>query len=167
MSVKEEFHQRTLHSVPLQFFLLRGFLYPTDETMLVSRFTCDTFLPDLDHPARMSRIPLLKGAAVQHNVPRKSLKTIDLVGIFNSMEDKDNLLKLYHCNLPLPEAPFPTEYLLVRKDYLELVTPKHQTITVRFATQPESMDPVRGLLGRLVYPMSLRLYYVDESESFL
>lgn len=157
-----------LSTFPLKYFKLMGYIQPSDENMAVCEFGCDSFLPDFEHPARLAKISLLKGTAIQHNLPKKSLKTIDIVGWFRNRASKDVLYRLYHSNLPEQGAPYPTDYLLMRRDYLILETPDTMQYQVRFATTPSELKPARGLRGRLIYPVTMRFFYVDTAvDAFL
>lgn len=155
-------------SVPIIYHKLMGYPTPDALEMLVSEFGCDSFLPDFEHPARLTRIPLLKGTALQHSLPRKSLKTIDIVGWFKNKRAKDIMYQLYHVNVPSADAPFPTDYITQRRDYVIIETPEKTQYKVRFATTPSELKPVRGQLGRLLYPITMRFFYVDETiDTFL
>ncbi len=154
--------------VPIDYYKLSGYPSPVADEMVSAEFACDSFLPDFEHPARIVSIPLLKGTAVQHTRPRKSMKTIDIVGWFRNSRSKDIMYQLYHVNIPTANAPFPTDYLMQRRDYLLLETPEKIQYKVTFAATPAELKPVRGQKGKLIYPITMRFYYVDESmEMFL
>lgn len=153
---------------PLKYFKLSGYASPAQEEVITAEFACDTFLPDFEHPARLAVLPLLKGTAVQHNLPKKSLKTIDVVGWFRNQESRNAMYQLYHSNIPAQGAVYPTDYVLIRQDYLILETPDTMKYKVKFATTPSNMQPVRGQRGRLFYPVTMRFFYVDEAvDAFL
>lgn len=155
-------------TLPLQYYKLKGYPNPMAIEMIESQFGCDSFLPDFEHPARLARIPVLKGAVIQHSLPKRALKTLDIVGWFRNKESKDIMYQLYHVNVPTAAAPFPTDYIVQRKDYVIIETPEKVMYKVRFATTPSDLKPVRGQLGRLIYPVTMRFFYVDDSyDSFL
>ncbi len=155
-------------SLPLAYHKLMGYPDPAATEMIVSEFGCDVFLPDFEHPARLTQIFLLKGTAVQHSLPKKSLKTIDVVGWFRNRQAKDIMYQLYHVNVPTAPAPFPTDYITQRRDYVIVETPEGLQYKVRFAATPSELKPVRGQLGRLLYPVTMRFFYVDEEfDTFL
>ncbi len=154
--------------VPINYFKLRGYPSPVSSEMVEVEFACDTFLPDFEHPARLVKISLLKGTAIQHTRPRKSTKTIDLLGWFRNSRAKDIMYQLYHVNVPTAAAPFPTDYIMQRRDYLILETPEELQYKVTFATTPSELKPVRGQKGRLIYLIAMRFFYVDETiDTFL
>ncbi len=134
---------------------LEGYLLPKSLSTVKSYFGTNSFLPDYEHITRINRIPLIKGAAIQHTLPSTTAIIIDIVGWFKSVNDKNLLMQLYYSNYPGLPAPYPTEFLLIRKDYYLLTMPDGRKQTVRFAETP-TFELQRGDQKRPLWIVNLR-----------
>lgn len=148
-------------------FVLKAKIHPTDTEMATCRFYADTFLPDYRIPARVSRIKLLKGAAVQLSRPINALRLINVDdGIFLSKDDYVVFLKMYHTNLIGEPEPYPTEFLVMREEDLVLTLPSGATYDVTFADTP-TIKPVRLQRGEWCYTLQCKFRIIptqDEQE---
>jgi len=161
---------------PIKYHTLTGTTGATGEREEVCEFIADSFFPDFEHPARLNRLQLLKGVAIQHSLPRYSTKTIDVVAITRRtvkakegivIDHGDILRRLYYTNNPEAPATFPTDFMPIRRDYLILREPDGHVYKVRFADAPRE-TVLRGLRHRLIKSWQLRFFYVgDDIESFL
>jgi hypothetical protein len=157
-------HQPYARSLPLsRYAYLQGYGLPSDTEPLTAYFGTDSFLPDFEHPARMNRIPLIKGAAIQHNLPGATASTIDIKGWCRTPADKNVILRLFYSNYPELPAPYPTDFLLIRKEYYKLGMPDGRQRRVRFADTPEFTSE-RGEQGRVIWTVTLRFYPVVDDD---
>ncbi len=154
---------------PVNYHTLTGWTGVSGNIKTVAEFICDNFQPDFHHPARMNRIQLIKGAAMQLSLPKASMKTIDIVAVTRRfirhdgiiIDHGDILRKLYYINVPEQAAPFPTEFLTIRRDYLLLTEPNGEVHKVRFAEAPvETIS--KGINWRLIKSWTLKFFYVGE-----
>jgi hypothetical protein len=155
---------------------LTGTTGANGERVETCEFLCESFQPDYEHPARINRIQLIKGVAIQHSLPRTSTKTIDITAVTrrtvyadagNVLDHGDILRRLYYTNNPEAPAPFPTDFLAIRRDYLILREPDGEEYKVRFADAPRETI-VTGTRHRLLKTWQLRFFYVgDDIENFL
>lgn len=148
-------------------FKLSAKAHPSADTMLSCRFYDDTFLPDFRVPARLSRIKLIKGEAIQLNRPLNFLRVIDVGnGIFLSKQDFVNFIRIYHSNLIGDAEPFPTEYLVIREEDYVLTLPSGLTYNVTFA-ESATAAPVKLQRGEWVYILRCKFRIIptqDEQE---
>jgi len=148
---------------PSKYARLEGYALPDKQTLLSAQFGTDSFLPDFDIPARLNRIPLIKGAAVQHNLPAPTAAIIDIVGWCRREQDKTTILRLFYSNLPELSAPYPTEWLQIRRDYYMLYMPDGRQQRVRFSDTPR-FTAEKGQTGRVLWTVTLRFYAVIDEE---
>ena len=134
---EEYWNQVHSRATPLhKYAYLEGYAVPNSIATIRAYFGTNSFLPDYEHIARSNRIQLIKGAALQHTLPASTAIIIDIVGWCRTVEDKNTLMRLYYSNYPELPAPYPTEFLLIRKDYYILKMPDGRKRNVRFAETP-------------------------------
>lgn len=153
-----------LTSYPVTWYKLKFYLRDTDEEMTEVKFLADLFVPDDTVPTRINHVPLLKGAAIQHNKPRRNLREIRVTGILKSRKDYNNLMQYYHVNVPQSQAPFPTEYIKQRYDFAILEEPSGKNYLVSFG-QTLTITHQRAQKGEIVFPFEFMLYHVDPNET--
>ena len=137
--IYSEEYWKQIHSrvTPLhRYAYLEGYSLPSSTDTIRAYFGTDSFLPDFEHITRSNRIQLIKGAALQHTLPASTAIIIDIVGWCRTVDDKNTLMRLYYSNYPELPAPYPTEFLLIRKDYYILRMPDGRKQNVRFAETP-------------------------------
>lgn len=148
-------------------FILSALAHPSADDVTKCRFYDDTFLPDYHVPARLSRIKLIKGEAIQLNRPLNYLRVIEVGnGIFLSKQDYVNFIKIYHSNLIGDDEPFPTEYLVIREEDYVLTLPSGMTYNVAFA-ESATVEPVKLQRGEWSYTLRCKFRIIptqDEQE---
>lgn len=148
-------------------FVLKALLHPEDKSYAECRFYDDLFLPDYKIPARLARIKLIKGAAIQLNRPMYALREIEIGnGIFLSKEDYMMFIRMYHSNLIGAPEPYPTEYLVLREEDFKLQLPSGMEYNVTIAESAEA-KPVQLIRGEWSYSLTCKFRIVptqDEQE---
>lgn len=148
-------------------FVLMSKLHPQDSSMAECRFYDDAFLPDYRIPARLAKIKLIKGTAIQLNRPMYALREIEVGnGIFLSKNDYMTFIKMYHSNLMGIPEPYPTEYLVLREDDFLLRLPSGMEYNVTIAESAEA-KPLRLQRGEWSYTLRCKFRIVpnqDEQE---
>lgn len=148
-------------------FILSAKAHPSTDSLLHCRFYADTFLPDFHIPARISRVKLLKGEAIQLNRPLNFMRVIDVGnGIFLSKQDFVNFIRIYHSNLIGDPEPYPTEYLVIREEDYTLTFPSGLIYNVTFA-ESATATPVKLQRGEWVYTLKCKFRIIptqDEQE---
>ena len=148
-------------------FILSAKAHPSSDALTHCRFYDDAFLPDFHIPARISRVKLIKGEAIQLNRPLNFLRVIDIGnGIFLSKQDYVNFIRIYHSNLIGDPEPFPTEYLVIREEDYKLTMPSGMSYNVTFA-ESATVNPIKLNRGEWVYTLRCKLRIIpnqDEQE---
>lgn len=138
---------------PSKLASLVGYRYPGDTEPITAKFGTDSFLPDFTQQGRYNRVQLIKGAAIQHSAPAETLQVIDIVGWCASRKDKNIIMMLFYSNLPGLPAPYPTDYLKIRRDYYMLNMPDGRSVKVRFAATP-TFGQERGERGTTLHTIT-------------
>lgn len=152
------------YSTPTKPFILRGRLKPDDETLAESRFFDDKFSPDFELDVRTSTLPLIKGTAIQINRPSAALHIVSVGnGLFLSKSDYTIFNLLYHSNVIGVAEPYPTEFLVLREEDLELELPNGYIYKVMFAEAP-SIQPQLMSQGRWLYTMQCKFRIISDED---
>lgn len=139
--------------------------YPTysSTTLVTVKFLADLFSPEGESTSRLCHIPLIKGAAVQHNPPRNNLRRVTCLGLFLTREDFELFMRWFLSNAPYADDPYPTEYLELQRDFAELVTPDGEVLRVSASGKPSVLSKAASQ-GRLIYEVNMEFYHVDQDE---
>lgn len=152
------------YSAPIKPFILRGKLNPVDETAVECKFLDDAFSPDFERDVRIASIPLIKGTAVQINRPSSSLHILQVGnGIFLSKADYLLFTQLYYSNLIGEPEPYPTDYLVLREEDLELELPNGYKYPVIFSDTP-TLAPQKLSQGRWLYTVKCNFRIISDED---